>query len=329
MNSFIKIVKNTDLMFCRYLQNISQEKPALIVFNFHKIFKSISDIYKSGVDPQQGTTLEEFKIFIEYFLDEGYEFIHPDNIPDKLNNTKKYILITFDDGYYNNSYSLPIINEFRIPAIFFIASNNILNNEVFWWDAVYRLKNNGASTKDILLLKKMIKKMSLNQVKEFLRTELPVDFLRATNDYDRPFNVNELKDFANERYVIIGNHTADHAILTNCSRAEAKNQIEKAQIDLQSITGKIPKFLAYPNGNYSNEIIDIIQKMDVKLAFSTIRRKNFLPIYDKSNLLKLKRFMISRFFNIEKDGILFRSNYSLFNNGINIFNKLNKFQFIQ
>ena len=109
MKSFIRLLLNIDLLFCRYIQNISPEKPALIVFNFHKIFKNNSDIYISKVDPQQKTTISELKLFIEYFLSAGYKFIHPDHIPEKLDQSSKHILITFDDGYYNNVYTLPII----------------------------------------------------------------------------------------------------------------------------------------------------------------------------------------------------------------------------
>lgn len=322
MLNLITIIKNIDLLFSKYVQDISPEKPALIAFNFHKIFKSNSDIYQSGVNPQQGTTLIDFKLFIEYFLSAGYIFVNPDDIPDKLDSTKKYILITFDDGYYNNSYVLPIIREYKTPTIFFITSNNVLYNETFWWDVVYRLKEKGTSLKEISLYKRMIKKMNPIQAKEFLRSKIPNELYKPKNEYDRPFNRTELKEFSNEPYVVIGNHTADHAILTNCSGSEAKNQIENAQIELKNITGNSPGFLSYPNGNYSNEIIDIVQKMNLKLAFTSVRRKSYLPFTDKVNLYKIPRFMISRFVDIPKDGLLFRENYSLYNTGINIYAKL-------
>ena len=66
MNNLILLIKNIDLVFCRLFQIISPEKPALIVFNFHKIFKNKSDISESGVDPQQATTLNDLNILIFY-----------------------------------------------------------------------------------------------------------------------------------------------------------------------------------------------------------------------------------------------------------------------
>ena len=121
MNNLIRIIINIDLVFCRYYKIVSPEKPALIVFNFHKIFKNKADIYTSGVDPQQGTTLDDFRLFIKYFLAAGYIFIHPDDIPAKLNPANKYILITFDDGYYNNTYATSYHKRIQNPCYFFYS----------------------------------------------------------------------------------------------------------------------------------------------------------------------------------------------------------------
>jgi peptidoglycan/xylan/chitin deacetylase (PgdA/CDA1 family) len=323
LNNLITIIKNIDLLFCQYLQTVSPEKPSLIVFNFHKIFKNKADIYKSGVDPQQGTTLSDFRLFIEYFLSAGYNFIHPNDIPGKLNNTLKYILITFDDGYYNNTLVLPIIKEYKTPTIFFIASNHVLNNEAFWWDIIYRLKDYGVSSRRIAFYKKLMKNMNPIQVKEYIKSKLSNEIFIPRNEYDRPFNENELKDFSIKPYVIIGNHTADHAVLTNCSNDEVKYQIEKAQNDLGNITDRLPKFISYPNGGYSNEIIEILKRLNLKLGFTTYRKKNYLPFKDNSQLFIIKRFMLSRLCHIETDGLIFRSNYSFYNSCINLYSKLN------
>ena len=323
MNNLIKVIINIDLLFCKYFKIISPERPSLIVFTFHKIFKNTVDILNSGVDPQQGTTLVDLKIFIEYFLSAGYSFIDPNDVNDSLNPLKKYILITFDDGYYNNINVLPLLKEYETPSIFFISSNHVLNNEAFWWDVIYRLKENGTPSSLIYSFKRIIKKMNPTQTRDFIRLKLAAELLNPKNDYDRPFNEKELKDFSNEPFVFIGNHTADHAILPNCSKDEAKYQIEKAQTDIENITGKKPKFLSYPNGDYSKEVIDIVKEQQLKLAFTMLRKKNYLPINNQSSLFRINRFMLSSICSIVKDGSLFRSNYSLYNSGINLYSRLN------
>ena len=321
MDKIIRVLLKIDLFVLSNLYKISSEKPALIVFNFHKIFKSKYDIATCGVDPQQGTTTDDFRLFIEYFLAAGYIFIHPEDIPEKLNPQKKYILITFDDGYYNNIYTLPLIKEYKIPVIFFISSNHVITGKAFWWDVVYRLKERGIISKEITSYKNIIKKMNPIQVDKFLQSKFSDEMLKPKNNYDRPFRIDELLDFSHEQFVIIGNHTADHAVLTYCTNKEVEYQIEKAQKDLKNITGKKPQYLSYPNGNYSNEIVETVRKQNFKLAFTMLRKKNYLPIIDSSNLFKIHRFMLSKFCQIEKDGLLFRSNYSLYNSGINFYSK--------
>ena len=169
----------------------------------------------------------------------------------------------------------------------------------------------------------MVKRMNPKQVKEFLEFKVSDEILKPRNDYDRPFNISELKDFSREPYVIIGNHTADHAVLTNCSKDEAKYQIEKAQNDLENIIGERPKYLSYPNGNYSNDVIKIAKDLGLKLGFSMVRKKNDLPFKESSYLYRINRFMLSSLCNIEQDGLLFKSNYSLYNISINFYTRLN------
>ena len=50
---------------------------------------------------------------------------------------QKIAILTFDDGYFNNSLILPILEEFGVPALF-IATDNIRENKCFWWDVHYR-----------------------------------------------------------------------------------------------------------------------------------------------------------------------------------------------
>jgi peptidoglycan/xylan/chitin deacetylase (PgdA/CDA1 family) len=298
-------------------------KPSLLVFYFHKIFKNDKDIYNSGVDPQQGTTLENFKEFIEYFLESGYKFIHPDDILNGLNTrkNKNNILITFDDGYYNNSFVLPLLKEYKTPALFFISSQNVILGEVFWWDILYRLKREGMPEVKVSLLKSKFKKINPNQIRKLIIKNFSGKAFKSINEYERPFSVDELKDFSKEQFVIIGNHTANHAILTNCNLKEVEFQIKQAQNDLFSITGKKPKYISYPNGNYAEFVIEAVKQQGLILGFSCVRGKNFLPIKGEENLLKIKRFIFPQTNNVKRDMIIYCSKFSLYNSLINIYCK--------
>jgi peptidoglycan/xylan/chitin deacetylase (PgdA/CDA1 family) len=53
---------------------------------------------------------------------------------------KPSIVITFDDGYADNLLeALPILEDFNMPATFFMTTGKIGSLEEFWWDELERL----------------------------------------------------------------------------------------------------------------------------------------------------------------------------------------------
>ena len=117
--SFISAIRTFDQQFSAFYLKSLGEKPALLTFLFHGIFQNPNEIAQHHVYPQQEVTTEHFRRFIEYFLNEGYDFVAPGQIPNELSNTGKDILITFDDGYFNNVHALPLLKEYKVPAIFY------------------------------------------------------------------------------------------------------------------------------------------------------------------------------------------------------------------
>src|SRR5437868_6362935 len=76
----------------------------------------------------------------------------------------------------------------------------------------------------------------------------------------------ELRQFAASRFVHIGNHTANHAILTNYSSDQIRRQIQTAQDDLCEITGQSPIAIAYPNGAHNAQIVEICREIGLQLG---------------------------------------------------------------
>ena len=130
---------------------------------------------------------------------------------------------------------------------------------------------------------------------------------KPKGDIDRPFTPSELKDFSKEKYVFLGNHTNDHAILTNYPPDRVKSQILTAQNTIHDITGITPIIISYPDGAYSDEVISISKEIGFKLGITTHYRKNHLPIdCQVTNCMCLGRFDISGSDNIIKQCELFR-----------------------
>ena len=146
-------------------------------------------------------------------------------------------------------------------------------------------------------------------IESYLENIFGIDVLTPYGNIDRPFNISELKDFSKEKYVFLGNHTHDHAILTNYSTDEIKIQIQTAQNIIHDITGIYPFAISYPNGNYSEDIIRISKKIGLKLGITTTAQRNLPPFdYKNDNSMHLNRFIYISDIDLEKQCNLFRSN---------------------
>jgi len=286
------------------------EKNSVIIFLFHGVFRNESEISLNHVDPQQGFTLDHYRSVIEHFLEAGYRFITPDSILRGLDFGGRYLMLTFDDGYCNNLRMLPLLREYEIPASFFISTGPIEQNKCFWWDVLYReRKKTGNSTADIYREGKTLKGFTNDRIENYLVERFGKDCMKPISDVDRLFTAEELRDFSREENVHIGNHTRDHGILTNYSRAGIRKQIEEAQTSLKRMTGEIPLSIAYPNGNYSETILAIVRDLGFKIGISCDFAKN--PVTQKGNgLLRLGRFCFLNSRRIPQQCEMFRSDFS-------------------
>ena len=121
-----------------YVRLRGERKGFLSTFLFHGRFRDEDECRNESLDIQQVITVKQFESFIQYFRDQQYSFVGQDDILKGLNPQKKYVLITFDDGYYNNMHAIDILKKFQVPAIFFISTNHVLEQKSFWWDVILR-----------------------------------------------------------------------------------------------------------------------------------------------------------------------------------------------
>ncbi len=307
------IINDLDELLSENYVRFFREKNSLITFLFHGLFRDKEEIELNCINPQQKITIDIFRQFIDYYLANDYLFVTPQDILNGLQPEKKYILITFDDGYYNNHISLPVLQEFKVPATFFVSTNHVIDNKCFWWDVIYRERSKRNTAKDQIRNEySLLKKWKHGQIEQYLIENFGAKVLNPVCDIDRPFNPQELKAFSKEPFVHLGNHTANHAILTNYSYEEVQNEIRLAQNSLLSITGLIPVIIAYPSDNWSEEVLTIAKDEGLKLGITVNPGKNFLPM----NLEGINPFLIRRFTlwgdrDIRKQCARFRSDIHL------------------
>lgn len=294
-------IRQIDYYFNNAYLRLVGEKKSLIIFLFHVLFRDEKEKQLNIIHPRQGITLSNFQKFIDYYSANDYIFVSPEDILKGLDDGRNYAMITFDDGYYNNIHSLPILNKYRIPALFFISTDCVTNNKAFLWDVLYREKSKlGVPVQTIFNEINTLKStMSNRGIEEVMFEKFGSKSFVPFGDIDRPFTPSELKDFSGNKFVFLGNHTSEHAFLAICNPDEIRATIEKAQDALHQFTGIYSQYISYPDGSYSSDVIRIVKEMGFKLGMAVDYRKNYLPIdFLKDEHLQLSRFALGENGNI-------------------------------
>jgi peptidoglycan/xylan/chitin deacetylase (PgdA/CDA1 family) len=274
-----KAVRALDKRLANFCLPLTNEQGSLLSFFVHGVFDSGAEASSGTFDPQQGFTVEMLRRVVQHFTRAGYQFLSPDDLAAGLLRTGKYVLLTFDDGYHNNVRALPVLEAFDVPAVFFISSGHVQLGKAFWWDVVYReLKKRRYTDREIGLANARYKQLRTSQVEADLRKQFGESALLPAGDLDRPFTACELRAFASHRLVFLGNHTQDHAILTNYSAAEMKEQILGGQRAIREMTGKTPQIIAYPNGEHSAQIRTAAREAGLYFGLTTWSGRNRLPL---------------------------------------------------
>jgi hypothetical protein len=205
----------------------TQAPDTLVNVLFHSLYESPAHLGKGELGPNQNVTVADFRGFVGEMLESGYTVVSPAQIDAGLPPGGRYLTITFDDGYFNNTLALGVLNEFRVPATFFISTDHVRQNKAFWWDAFSRaLARGGATPGEQKIEIERVKTWTPEKIDAFLCERFGPSVLTPHSDVDRPFTPPELRQFALNPWVHLGNHTRDHAILTNCTTDHMAQQIE-------------------------------------------------------------------------------------------------------
>lgn len=259
---------------------------------FHKLHERESQ-GRNEFAPDLCVTVDVFREFVEVMLEAGYTLLSPAQVDKGIRPGGRYLMITFDDGYFNNTLSLKVLEEFRVPATFFVSIGNVLEKKAFWWDALSReLAQAGASGAMRKSMIERLKALTPEKIESYLRERFGSSALVPCDDRDRPFTPGELSQFAQSPWVHFGNHTRDHAILTNCTPQQIAHQVRSCQEALAQLVGYRPIAIAYPNGNCSPAAIEASMAAGLRLGFTVVPRRSRVGGNDESRMM-LGRYLVS------------------------------------
>lgn len=183
------------------------------------------------------------------------------------------VSITFDDGYADNFLvALPILEEFALPATFFVASGFIDGGRM-WNDSIIetirRLQPGNYSLEDvpptsfevtdwasrrrlataaITAWKHLPPQERQSRVDGFsaLVDDLPIDLMMTKA---------QLRQLAESPLSTVGGHTRTHPILAALPDDVARDEIETGKRDLEEWLQREITLFAYPNGKLGRDYL--------------------------------------------------------------------------
>lgn len=226
------------------------------------------------------------------FLTSRFEVVRLEHGAPRKRLEKQRVVLTFDDGFRNNAeVAAPILQRYKVPAVFFVCSRHTEEKTFLWVsyiDALARfyrwpdLRFKG----ERFDMRPAMRMDSVERIRSALRDEFP----HPTGAYMAiREELPELKDFVSDecftdRYAgmtteqigelganplfTIGSHTADHPFLEDCTDDEMTAQIASNMGFIESATGKKCRTIAYPSGSYDQRVLEVCERLDLASGYA-------------------------------------------------------------
>lgn len=266
-----------------------------VILRYHSV-STEEDGTHLCLDPGLAVTPTDFDRQCTY-LKKHYRVISLDEMVENLSKNRpqppKAVALTFDDGYLDNyTRAFPILKSHGMNATFYVTTNCIDNEELFWVGllrfVIFNTKVPVLETTDPMAFrlplgdplrrKEAFTKLvvTMKNISTNRRLAL-LEAVRVAGDVDdlSPLaNVMMTWDQVREMYragMIFGAHTLTHPNLPNATFEEAELEIAGSKTALERELQSGVRHFSYPNGRGSSHLTETVKGIvrDAGFASST------------------------------------------------------------
>jgi peptidoglycan/xylan/chitin deacetylase (PgdA/CDA1 family) len=233
---------------------------------FHRLVEN-----QNGVRLQRPLSLEisrnDFNKMISYYKKNDFIFASMDDVADileKKKTSKKFVALTFDDGYKDNfEIAYPILKNLGIPFTVYITTCFPDKTSLMWWYALEELILSNESISFELNGEEFIVNCIDNNEKNTSYSKI-ADLMQSWNNSElisffKKFDINlvnysdkivmnwdEIKELSN--YAFVGAHTISHKSLSQMTKEDALSEMTNSKKIIEQKINKVVSHFAYPFG---------------------------------------------------------------------------------
>jgi len=240
-----------------------------------------------------------------------------DYYAQKFSKDKFNVCMTFDDGFANNhKYILPLLEQYQVPATFFITAIQSVGYDILWNDFISifgkygpdkivvsgetyikNRQNKYISTSTGTGLIEKLRNCGFSEKAAIMKELYPLSpFKTNPSDYDywQQMSASQIAGLSASSFVTIGAHSLYHNDLARINIDDATAELVKSKFFLENITQKRISSFAFPYGSYNPEVIAAAKRA----GYTQLLATDFLNRADKSNAAMRERFTINPFISV-------------------------------
>ncbi|WP_170480121.1 polysaccharide deacetylase family protein [Ruegeria arenilitoris] len=257
------------------------------------------------------------------FLRQHFKIVGLDQaLNPEYKEDKPRAVLTFDDGDIGLfTHLLPIIEAKGLPVTLYVATEQIETGKAYWFDRIMNALQAPGETEVTIefsgrrswtvgpetgperwaIISDILE--TLKQVSPERREELTQSILEQVKtqrtDFTKlePLSRAQLEELAINPNVVIGCHSHCHNLLDQIPLDQAEESIRKSRSLLQSWTGQSIEHFAYPNGNHSPALHQIVRQAGFTSA-TILGQTLCQPSQD--NVFALPRVLVGRYDSLKR-----------------------------
>lgn len=292
-----------------------------IILFLHRVNKGEEYIGRLSEMKANEVSVSYLEELISYFKRTGYEFISMDEmssrIKDKIFGSKKFVVLTFDDGYKDNyTIAYPLLKRLGIPFTIYIACSFPNKTAKLWWymleDAIVKTNrpnirinlDNKVYYYDLYSMNKdkifsciralILKCKPVQQ--DIIFSQIEQQFGLKLDNYVKELALSwdEIRTMSQDNLVTIGAHTINHYPLNTLDMDSMKIEVFGSKEIIEKKLGIEVRHFAYPYGSRKEADIrelNLLKSSDNFVSCVTTRYGNIFPEHSE-NLEALPRISI-------------------------------------